>query len=119
MIWMATIGGLDVYIPVTNKLVHYNKAEGELSSDFVISLFEDSRRRIWIGTNAALNIFDKHTQQFSYLDEKDGLPSNYIYEIVEDKNQDLWFATCNGLFWYDLDKNEIQVFTPEGGWKSS
>ncbi len=119
MIWMATIGGLDVYNPVTDKLVHYNKAEGELSSDFVISLCEDSRRRIWIGTNAALNIFDKHTQQFSYLDEKDGLPSNYIYEIVEDKNQDLWFATGNGLCRYDLDKNEIQVFTPEDGLQSS
>nr|WP_321354552.1 two-component regulator propeller domain-containing protein [uncultured Draconibacterium sp.] len=119
LIWMATIGGLDVYNPATDKLIYYNKAEGELSSDFVISLCEDSRRRIWIGTNAALNIFDKNTQQFSYLDEKDGLPSNYIYEIVEDKNQDLWFATGNGLCRYNLDKNEIQVFTPEDGLQSS
>ena len=119
LIWMATIGGLDVYNPATDKLTHYNKAEGELSSDFVISLCEDSRRRIWIGTNAALNIFDKNTQQFSYLDEKDGLPSNYIYEIVEDKNLDLWFATGNGLCRYKLDKDEIQVFTPEDGLQSS
>ncbi|WP_297101098.1 two-component regulator propeller domain-containing protein [uncultured Draconibacterium sp.] len=119
LIWMATIGGVDVYNPATDKLTHYNKAEGELSSDFVISLCEDSRRRIWIGTNAALNIFDKNTQQFSYLDEKDGLPSNYIYEIVEDENKDLWFATGNGLCRYDLNKNEIQVFTPEDGLQSS
>ncbi|AHW61911.1 Signal transduction histidine kinase [Draconibacterium orientale] len=119
LIWMATIGGLDVYNPATDKLIHYNKAEGQLSSDFVISLCEDKRQRIWIGTNAALNIFDKNTQQFSYLDENDGLPSNYIYEIVEDKNHDLWFATGNGLCRYNLDKNEIQVFTPEDGLQSS
>ncbi|HYQ57826.1 MAG TPA: two-component regulator propeller domain-containing protein, partial [Draconibacterium sp.] len=119
LIWMATIGGLDVFNPTTNKLIHYNKAEGELSSNFVISLCEDSLRRIWIGTNAAINIFDKKTQQFSYLNEKDGLPSNYIYEIVEDKNHDLWFSTGNGLCKYNLDKNEIQVFTPEDGLQSS
>ena len=118
LIWMATIAGLDVYNPGTEKLIHYTKKEGELSSDFVISLCEDSLRRIWIGTNAALNIFNKNTGKYSYLAEKEGLPSNYIYEIIEDINRDLWFATGNGLCRYDIDTDEMQVFTPEDGLQS-
>ena len=118
LIWMATIAGLDVYNPETDKLIHYKKAKGELSSDFVISLCEDSLNRIWIGTNAALNIYDKNSRQFSYFTEKDGLPSNYIYEIVEDKNNDLWFSTGNGLCRFETDNNQLQVFTSEDGLQS-
>ena len=36
---------------------------------------------------------------------KDGLPSNVIYDIIKDGNDNLWFSTGNGLAMKNLDEN--------------
>ena len=44
LVWIATVGGLDVYNPVNHKIMHYKKAEKGLSDDFIITLCEDSKK---------------------------------------------------------------------------
>lgn len=48
---------------------------------------------------------------FWQLDDEDGLPSNTIYKIVEDKNNLIWIATANGLSYFD--GKTVTIFSSE------
>jgi len=118
LIWIATIGGLDVYNPATKKIRHYRKGEKGLSDNFIITLCEDSRKRIWIGTDTYVNVYDKRDSTFTYYSGKEGLPNNRIFEIVKDRNNDLWIATGKGLCKFNDRQNSFQTFTPDDGLQS-
>ncbi len=118
LIWIATVGGLDVYNPLTGKMNHFNKERNGLSDDFVITLCEDAKGRIWIGTSTYVNVYDKKDSTFTIYSQAEGLPNNRIFEIRKDKNNDIWVATGKGLCKFDEKKNTFQTFTTEDGLQS-
>jgi len=118
LIWIATVGGLDVYNPVTKRIKHFAKGKNGLSDDFIISLCEDKNGRIWIGTATYVNVFNKKDSTFTYYSQKEGLPNNRIFEIQKDKNNDLWLATGKGLCRFDEKQNTFHTFTLEDGLQS-
>jgi ligand-binding sensor domain-containing protein/two-component sensor histidine kinase len=68
-------------------------AEG-LPSDYVNTIFEDSKGFLWIGTDkGACRYKDK---QFVYFNKDNGLPSNFINCISEDPKGNIWFGTFEG-----------------------
>jgi len=117
LIWIATINGLDVYDPETQKLKYFGQEDG-LNHNFIITLCEDDNGIIWIGTNAFINAYNKNDNTFSYYSDKHGLPSNYIYEIVKDKNNDIWFGTGRGLCKFNRTDSTFHTFTLEDGLQS-
>jgi signal transduction histidine kinase len=58
---------------------------------------EDSKGRVWIGTEDGLNLFDEQTHDFTRFGEKDGLPSAVVLGILEDAGGNLWLSTNHGL----------------------
>ena len=48
-----------------------------------------------------------------HLTTEDGLPSNNVYSVIQDRNGFLWFATDQGVVKYDGQK--LKVFTTEDG----
>jgi len=118
LIWIATVGGLDVYNPGTKKISHFRKKEKGLSDDFIITLCEDTKDRIWIGTATYVNVFSKSDSSFTYYSQEQGLPNNRIFGILKDKNNDLWLATGKGLCQYDERQKHFRTFTLEDGLQS-
>ena len=55
----------------------------------MLSIYEDSKNRLWIGTYVGLNIFDKVSKEFKVYDERNGFPSNLVYGILEDDDGNL------------------------------
>jgi signal transduction histidine kinase/streptogramin lyase len=116
LIWIATMNGLSCFSPKKNQMRHYThdpEQSNSLCDDFTISLCEDHRGHIWIGTSTGVNQFNKNDSTFTYFSIKDGLPSNIIYDIIEDKNQDLWFSTGSGLA--RRRGNEFKTFSVNEG----
>ena len=72
---------------------HYRTADG-LPQSQVLTLHQDRRGEIWVGTWCGSARFDGAT--FRTLSQRHGLPSNYVREIVEDASGDLWFAVGDG-----------------------
>ncbi|UCH93857.1 MAG: GHKL domain-containing protein [Candidatus Aminicenantes bacterium] len=80
-----------------NKSTHYPSWKG-LTPDIYI-LFEDSRGKIWIGTNRGLSCFSQG--EFTNYSTADGLSDNDCKFVLEDDNYNLWIGTKNGLNRYD------------------
>ncbi len=65
-----------------------------LLSDYVSSLYFDSKERLWIGTENGLNCYSNGVIT-SYTKEE-GLCFNNILKITEDASNNIWIGTWNG-----------------------
>lgn len=68
----------------------------------VVSMFQDTRGYIWVGTHNGLAYFDG--LNFHVLSVKDGLPNGYISVIQEDKRGNIVFCAGRWLCKYDGKK---------------
>jgi signal transduction histidine kinase/ligand-binding sensor domain-containing protein len=114
-VWVATSNGLDRYILGENRMYHYVNdpaSTNTLIDNFTISLCEDYLGNIWIGTSSGVNIFSKTDSVFTYYSNNDGLPSNIIYDIIEDAGNNFWLSTGSGIVMVDPGKeisNNLRV----------
>jgi signal transduction histidine kinase/ligand-binding sensor domain-containing protein len=98
-IWIATYsGGISEYDPYTKKFRTYNAHNSSLSSDNVIAIFADKNDNIWVGTQGSgLNELVRTTGRFVAFSEDQGLASNVINSITEDRKGFIWVSTNKGI----------------------
>lgn len=77
---------------------HYSVRDGLVQSQ-VLSIFQDSKGFLWVGTKGGVSRFDGIS--FQNFTHKDGLPDNYVYRITEDHEGNIWFLTKDGLAKYN------------------
>lgn len=114
-IWFATLGGaskLDISgsgIREVNDFVSFT-GQLELGTNFIYTVFNDSKNRVWFGTDG---------QGVSYYDGKNfnkiiDLKDKVIYSIAEDPEGNLWFSSSDeGLFRFD-GRNVMNFGVNEG-----
>ncbi|MCD6067069.1 MAG: rsbU 6 [Bacteroidetes bacterium] len=105
-IWIGTFGGgLFNYNKYAKSLTRYTSENG-LPNDVVYSVFEDSKNNLWIGTEGGgacmKKVSDMNTasKAFTYFAKKDPqhtLSSDKVFCFYEDKAQNIWIGTSNGL----------------------
>ncbi len=99
-LWIGTRSGLNLFEPKTKTFERFNnnpKDPFSVSNDDISVIYEDRLRRLWIGTGNGLNLFEVSTKRFRKFTEKDGLPNNFVYGILEDDHGSLWISTNKGL----------------------
>ena len=61
-------------------------------------IYPDSQDHLWIATGGTgLIRYHLTTGKMRTFEEENGLPSNYVYSLIEDKDNNLWVATRAGL----------------------
>jgi two-component sensor histidine kinase len=95
------------YFPSKN----YSTTEG-LPNNAVRALFIDSKNVLWIGTENGVSRMINGS--FSNLDESDGLGHNSCWDISEDSNGNMWFASYGGGV-SKFDGKKFTVFTVKDG----
>jgi signal transduction histidine kinase/ligand-binding sensor domain-containing protein len=121
LIWIATLAGLDVFNPEIQQMKHFRRREGDsntLADNYVIALCEDYKGDIWIGTASYVNKYSKKDNTFIHYSQAEGLTGNIIYNIIEDKNHNLWFATGNGLYRFNPSSGSFHTFNVDEGLQS-
>lgn len=68
-----------------------------LSQLTVTTILQDSRGLMWFGTRGGLNSYDGKSFENFYFDTIDNRLDNHIVALCEDKDQNLWIGTTNGL----------------------
>src|SRR5258708_4411531 len=79
------------------KFEHLGTDEG-LSQSNITCMLQDRNGFMWFGTHDGLNRYDgyKFTVYRSNVNDKNSLSSNFITDLVEDNERNLWIATCGG-----------------------
>lgn len=119
-LWLATYANGAWCYNVNEKkwknYLHDDNNPKSLPYDKVLSIFEDSHRRIWLTTQGGgFCLFHPDTETFSCYNSSDGLPNDVVYQIVEDKEGFLWLTTNNGLVCFHPATKEMKVYTTANG----
>ena len=104
-LWITTASGGLFRIDLETEIVtHYHNDPDDhssLSSNLTLMGFQDREGSLWFSTLEGLNKFDPETETFKHFREKDGLPDETVYCIVEDGSGNLWVSTNKGLSRFD------------------
>ena len=96
-LWIGSYSGLIRYDG--NTFERYDSSTG-ISS--VVSLFVDSKNRLWIGTNDnGVAVMEK--DEVTFFNQVEGLKSSSIRSIVEDRAGNIYVATTHGLGYVDTN----------------
>jgi signal transduction histidine kinase/ligand-binding sensor domain-containing protein/DNA-binding response OmpR family regulator len=107
-LWMGSTDEIVVYSPELNVVKRYAERSR--------SMFEDSRKRIWIATDdkgIALYTVDNGPQKYYSKDQ--GLANRQALCILEDGDRNLWISTLNGLSKFDPSSEVFQNFSTKDG----
>lgn len=119
-IWAGTTtGGLNKLDRSTGKFERFQHSVNDLtslSSNRVICIYKDKNSVLWFGTfGGGLNKWDPEKKSFSHYSSDDGLPSNIIFSVVEDKSGHLWISTDKGISMFNPVSNAIRNFDVNDG----
>lgn len=94
--WVGTAGG-GLYKRAGDTSSHYTAASpyaGSLLANTVNALYEDSKQRLWVGTNRGVALLNAAKGNY----QRTALPLNGdgVWSIVETASGDLWFGTLRG-----------------------
>jgi two-component system sensor histidine kinase ChiS len=93
---------------------------GGLSDNVVWTLLEDSKKRIWAGTNKGLNRYDPVHDAFYQVNvDNSNLSNNTVRSMLEDHKNRLWVGTQDGLNMLNEDSTRFIVFKHDAANKKS
>ncbi|MGD0343195.1 MAG: two-component regulator propeller domain-containing protein, partial [Bacteroidales bacterium] len=82
----------------SESFIHDEKDSASLINISVNVIFEDSKKRLWVGGDGSgLNLFDRKTKSFTHYTTAQGLPDNSILGILEDEHGYLWISSRGGI----------------------
>ena len=119
-VWVATHSrGLFYFNPLTGKKGHFRTEPGNensLTNNSINSLFEDHEGYLWLSTEGGgLCRLDKNKKQFRRYSTRNGLPSNFVFKVLEDDNNNLWATTSKGLVRLNVSRNQMVLYTKANG----
>lgn len=119
-VWLGTMGnGVWRYLPASGKYRQYtcdDEKPNGLRSNSISSIFCDSHGNVWLSTDrGGISRYDSDSDSFTTFGKEEGLPDDVAYNILEDKNGNLWFGTNNGLVKFDPKTCAVKVFTEKDG----
>ncbi|MFH6998712.1 two-component regulator propeller domain-containing protein [Flavobacterium sp. FlaQc-57] len=123
-VWVGTQNGLN-YIPLYNfnsnkyTIKHYFFDSSSLSGDDILTLFQDSQKKIWVGTKAkGLHYFDG--KKFNKINLKVGnTVITSIHSILEDDDKNLWISTNQGIIKYNTNQKNVVIYDQKDGLASN
>ncbi|MCU0416836.1 MAG: response regulator [Cytophagaceae bacterium] len=111
--------GFAIFDRVTERFIHYsNKKDNpkSLLHDHVLSIYQDSKGNIWIGTRLGLDLFDRATGTFTHFYPFKDAPKPFVTSITEDDQGNLWLSgmgrkVCKMSYHISAVKMEYYIFS--------
>jgi signal transduction histidine kinase/DNA-binding response OmpR family regulator/ligand-binding sensor domain-containing protein len=117
--WLVTSNGLYVLDEARGIVGHYGTAEKKdqvLLSDNLQHLYQDATGTYWLATgDAGLIQWNPKTGKQQQYTRGEGLSSNNLYAVYEDKLGYLWISSDYGLMRFNKANGQVTAYTPEDG----
>lgn len=112
-IWFGTYkNGLWQYNSNQNsfKKIPVKNAAGQEASD-VRTIFIDSKKRIWVGSNLSVNVYNSNQKLLAaFKNNTQGLQGSICESIIEEQNGTIWLAFYKGgLFKLQENKESLAI----------
>ena len=119
-VWIGTHEqGVFYFNPATKEKGHFENDpnnNNSLTTNTINAFYEDSFYNVWFATEGGgLCRLSKDKKLFKRYTTKNGLPSNFVFKILEDNKKNLWVTTSKGLVKYDIINNTTAVYTKAKG----
>ncbi len=119
-LWLATYShGVYCYDVTKQTWRNYQTDKSSphsLPYNKVISIFEDSRKRLWFMTlGEGICQYIPEEDHFLRYDTLPGIEGNIVYKMMEDKKGNLWCSTNNGLVCFNPSNSYSHVYTTANG----
>jgi len=123
-LWVGTRNGLYGFefengqIVSREHYIHNPREKQSISNNTVFDIIQPQvydTSALWLTTHGGLNRFDLQTRTFSHLTEKDGLPSNYVLKVLEDRTGSLWCTMTNWISRYNPQKGNLKNYGKQDG----
>ncbi|MFN7120091.1 MAG: two-component regulator propeller domain-containing protein, partial [Saprospiraceae bacterium] len=113
-LWIATHSGVFRLNPKTgeSRFIHGGELPDIYRSD---GLWIGQRGSIWVATVEGLVQLDTNGKFIRRYGSEDGLQSEHIFDVLEDRNGLVWLATTNKLHRLNPQTNEILPFDKSDG----
>lgn len=93
-----------------------------LTNHYVWDIFVDRKNRIWIGTDAGLNLVGRDADsqlRIRALSVRDGMRNDKIETIEEDDDGMIWAGTSQGIIRLDPERFTFTTYDAEDGFQSN
>lgn len=107
------VEGLFRYLPRKN---HWEKIHIATDKTLEFRSICGDKARLYLGSNSrGLCIIDKKTLQSRFFSTRDGLPSDRVWSVAQDKQGNLWIGTDGGgIAYFRLSDKSITLFQHHG-----
>ncbi|UOE46215.1 ATP-binding protein [Mucilaginibacter sp. SMC90] len=115
--WIGSYGtGIAIYNPVTKIFDTLNPTNTGLPIAEILSLKKDANGNMWIGTNGdGLFCYDHLLKKIAPFKHNNQLPNGVICKILQDKTNNLWFSTNQGIGRIDPADMNLYVYCHDNG----
>ncbi|TKG96549.1 hybrid sensor histidine kinase/response regulator [Puteibacter caeruleilacunae] len=112
VIFILTIVVVSKMVLANDFLIKQFSIKEGLSQVSVLTSLKDHKGYMWFGTRNGLNRFDGHNfEKFvNKPNDTTSLSNNFIYSIIEDRNNRIWVGTEGGLCLYNELTNSFIRF---------
>ena len=109
-IYAGTTNGLYSFDGVNFKKINFSKAAVK---DTVTAIFQDNTHQLWVGFKNG-HLAKKVNSKLEYFEPDEGHPAVAITAILQDKQNNIWFAT-NGEGIYHFSKDHLYLIDSANG----
>ena len=94
--------GADIITTPNHEIRHYSQEELGINEATIYTIYRDRFDRLWVGNGWNIFIMDERISNELVRQPQFGM--NFMYDIVEDTNNNIWVATLgNGVYKYNVE----------------
>lgn len=113
LVWTGYFDGLSCYDTKRRTFLTLNQQNNMLPGQVVLTIQESMNGELLVGTANGFYLLDKQTLDYTHYTMTDGLPSDVICGIAEDRSGAIWFSTYQGISKYDRAENRFINYSGE------
>lgn len=120
-LWIGLVnGGIYRYSPADGKgeFMPYDPLN-IYSSKTINDIYHESPSIMWLASMDGLQKYNKKTYETVRYRTEDGLPTNVLFRILSDEEDNLWISTAKGLVYYNQTLDKFNTYTESNGLISS
>lgn len=109
--WVSTkYGGLILWNEKTGIIKRWTKEDG-LSDNNIHSAYTDKKGRLWMSSDAGINVLDIENDEITVLTDSDGFAENEMNRFAHLRLDDgtLFYGSQKGFFYFNPDNYQFQT----------